>query len=232
MRSTALRLFGGLAQSYDTVLDWATLFQDRYWKRWVVERIPDMEGGLELDVGCGTLVLEERLSGYKCRFVGLDLTKEMLKLGQRKRIPNVALLVRGDAEDLPFSDSSFDSVVSCYVAKYVDVHGFTRELARVAKPGAAVALYDFARPRGLLAPFLELYIQAGLRALGSVLSLLGSTSAFAFGKLPAIVDQTRWDGEMVESMEKSGFETTFAGRLTGGVVFAYSGRKRECLYGA
>ena len=227
MQRTALKLFGGLALSYDSVVDYATLYQDRRWKRWVADRIPDGGPGDVLDIGCGTLLLEERISSPRLTFVGVDLTREMVRKGQEKRLRNVALMVNGDAESLPFPDGSFGAVVSCYVAKYVDIQRFAREIARVSEPGARAILYDFARPRGALAPFLELYIQAGIRGVGLLLGLAKVEASFAFRKLPRIVDEAGWDGRVVAAMEGSGFETLSAQRLTGGVVFAYCGRRRS-----
>ncbi|MDE1853489.1 MAG: class I SAM-dependent methyltransferase [Thaumarchaeota archaeon] len=226
MKQTSSKIFSGLAQSYDAALDIATLYQDRHWKRWAVQRMGIQEGDLVLDIGCGTLRLEEGLAGWKCRFVGLDLAPEMVRRGMGKRIPGVALLVNSDAESLPFPDGSFDSVVSCYVPKYVDIGRFTDELARVSKPGAMVLLYDFARPRGPVSPLLELYIQGGLRVVGLALSLAKREEAFTFSNLPWIIEQTTWDRDIVGTMEEKGFETIRTARFAGGVVFAYSGRKR------
>jgi len=225
MKRTALSLFRGLARSYDLTVDLATLFQDRYWKKWVAERSKTIGAGLTLDVGCGTLLLEERYGGRGRRFVGLDLTGEMIRVGQSKWVPNMVLLVRGEAESLPFQDGAFDSVVSCYVAKYVNVDILASELARVTKPGASVVLYDFARPRGPLAPFIEMYIQGGMRVIGFLMKVARRQEAFAFGNLPWIVDRTSWDSEVAARMEQRGFETVAAERLTGGVVFAYCGKK-------
>jgi len=225
MKGTALRLFRGLAHSYDATVEYMTLFQDRYWKRWVAERIAG-QGDLVLDIGCGTLLMEERLSDWRCRFIGLDLSEEMVSGGQSKNLRNVALLMRGDAESLPFPSEIFDAVISCYVPKYVSVTKFVRELARVTRPGGIVALYDFARPKGPLGPVIEIYIQGGLRAAGRLLGLAGKDAAFAFVNLPKIVDGTVWDRKIVPAMEEEGFETIAAERLTGGVVFAFSGRRR------
>jgi ubiquinone/menaquinone biosynthesis C-methylase UbiE len=225
-QEVALELFRGLATSYDRTADWATLFQDRYWKAWVAKRFAAPDGGLVLDLGCGTLLLEERLRRHRCRFVGLDVTPEMAKLGWTKRLANVSLVINGDAEALPFPDDTFEAAVGCYVPKYVSVARLADELARVVKPGARVAFYDFARPSGLSALFLEPYIQFGLRAVGFALRRARKGAAFAFEKLPRIIDVTSWDKEVVGAMEKRGFETLAANRLTAGAVFAYCGRKR------
>ena len=224
-KGMAVRLFQGLASSYDRTADWATLFQDRYWKEWVLERFPDSKGGLALDLGCGTLLLEGRLAGTKGKFIGLDLSKHMLRAGWAKALPNVALLTRGDAERLPFPDESFDAVVSCYVAKYVNTVRFADEIVRVTKPGGAVLVYDFIKPRGPAAPFLELYIRAGLGVFGYLLSVSKRDSAFAFQNLPLIVDDALWDRDFVGIMERRGVQTVNAEELTGGIVFAYCGRK-------
>ena len=183
------------------------------------------EGSLVLDIGCGTLLLEEGLPVKGCEYVGIDVTSEMARLGWEKGLANVPLVVNGDGVTLPFADESFDAALSCYVPKYVNVARLAEELGRVVKPGGRVALYDFARPRGMAAPVLEPYIQVGLRAIGAVLRKSGNGAALAFERLPQIIDGTSWDNEVVKYMENQGFETLAATRLTAGAVFAYCGRK-------
>lgn len=170
-------------------------------------------------------MFEERFARSDMRFVGVDLTWEMARAGLDKELRNVGAVLNGDAEALPFSDETFPTIVSCYVAKYVDVTKFASELARVSKPGAQVLLYDFARPRGSFAPFLELYIRGGLRTIGFLLRLAGKRAAITYEELPRIIDGSDWDRRLVSAMESVGFRTVAAERLTGGVVFAYCGRK-------
>ena len=221
-----MEIFAGLAESYELALDLATMYQDRRWKDWVARRLGADAKGLVLDVGCGTLVLEERMARLGTRFVGLDLSPQMVRVARAKSASNVTLLTNADAESLPFPDGTFDSVVSCYVPKYVDPAGFVRELARVMRPGADVLLYDFAKPRGPAAPFLQMYIQGGLRAMALVLGLARRTEATTFRELPKIIQETRWDEVIPRAMERGGFEKIEAERLTGGVVFAYWGRRK------
>lgn len=227
LKATALELFRGLAKSYDRTVDFATLFHDRYWKNWVAKWTSAQAGETVLDLGCGTLLMEERFEGRGYRFVGLDLTEKMIRIGHSKNLPGVSLLVNGDAENLPFPDESFNSVISCYVAKYVDLEKFADEIARVTKPGATVVLYDFVRPRGPLAPFLELYIQGGIRAVGAMLSLARRDSAFTFRNLPGIVGNASWDSFIEQVMKARGFRTLALRRLTGGIVCAYCGAKQS-----
>ncbi|MDA4125306.1 MAG: methyltransferase domain-containing protein [Thaumarchaeota archaeon] len=227
LKDTALQIFDGLADSYERALDFATLYQDRYWKSWVAEESELGGSKLVLDVGCGTLLLEERLRASGSTVVGIDLTRRMIRIGQGKGLSNVPLLVNGDAEALPFKASSFDTVVSCYVAKYVDLERFTGELARVAKPRARIVVYDFVRPRGLFFPFLALYIYGAMRIAGSLLGLTKRKEAFTFKNLPRIVAGATWDMDFAAMLEKKDVRSGFMRRLSGGVVAGYVGTKGE-----
>lgn len=226
MKGTSIEIFAGLAKSYERTLDIATLYQDRRWKGWVARRLGDGHGKSVLDLGCGTLVLEDRMARTEHRFVGVDLSPEMTKAGAGKRAPNVDLLAIADAEYLPFPDESFDDVVSCYVPKYVDTWKLAGEIARVSKPAANAVLYDFAMPRGIASPFLQMYVRWALRAAGWALAASRRGEASTFMNLPWIIEETRWDEELPLAMERNGFETIQTARLTAGVSFAYWGRKR------
>ena len=222
----ALTIFRGLAKSYDRVVDFATFFQDRYWKSWAVRNLGQGGGAPALDIGCGTLLFEERVGCRGWTFVGLDLTEEMLKLGVTKNLRNVGLLVAGDGERLPFPDETFGAVVSCYVPKYVEVQRMAQEVGRVSRPGAIAVFYDFARPRGRFAPLIDLYTRGGLKVVGWMLRLGRRKEAATFAALPRIIREADWDRRIREAMETSGFDTIEARPLTGGAVFGYCGRKR------
>lgn len=68
-----------------------------------------------LDVGCGTAHIIEDLSKHQesAVFVGLDVSPAMLKIAKMNttRSPSVAL-VEGDGQKLPFSEYSFDIVIT------------------------------------------------------------------------------------------------------------------------
>ena len=226
LHGKALDIFRGLARSYDRVVDYATLYQDRYWKNWVAGNLGIGHRSLALDIGCGTLLLEERIGERGWTFVGLDLTEEMVKLGGAKDLQNVDALVTADAERLPFSDGAFDAVVSCYVPKYVDVTRLAAELGRVCKPGATAVLYDFALPRGRFSPFLRLYILGGLRVIGYILRIGRRVEATTFTNLPEIINHTDWDRRISGAMDANGFDAAGVRSMTCGVVYGYFGRKR------
>jgi demethylmenaquinone methyltransferase / 2-methoxy-6-polyprenyl-1,4-benzoquinol methylase len=217
----AKRIFEGLSPSYDRVLAAATLMQDAYWKSWLLDRAGIRGGDRVLDIGCGTGVLEERISGTTAEVVGVDITQEMVRLAQGKRIPSLGSLSLGDGEHLPFRDASFDSVVSCYVVKYCNPQRLVLEIARVLRPGGAMVLYDFSSPRGPFGPIHALYVYGALKLFGRVLRPLDPDAAFTYEALPEVIRSRIWDEHFDDTLESAGFSRVGSRRLTGGVVTGY-----------
>ena len=79
---------------------------------------------------------------------GLDLSPEMLALAETaaNRIGRRIELRVGDAQDLPFADRSFDTVVCTYgLCSVPDDAGVIIEMKRVLKPGGRLILVDHIR---------------------------------------------------------------------------------------
>jgi demethylmenaquinone methyltransferase / 2-methoxy-6-polyprenyl-1,4-benzoquinol methylase len=172
----ARRLFAPLGQTYDRYSRLLSFGQDPRWRRFLVSRIEAGKDDRVLDVatGTGAVAIElARRSG--CRVVGLDQSAEMLAAG-RRRVAAAGLadrieLVEGQAEDLPFSDASLAAATFTYLLRYVDDPGATlRELARVVRPGGALASLEFAIPRGPWRAAWEAYVRVGLPVLGRIIS--------------------------------------------------------------
>lgn len=225
LQPLARKIFEGLHGSYDTVLSAATLGQDRYWKTWLLRQARLREGMRVLDLGFGTGVLEELLDDSRVSVEGLDLTEEMLRLGQAKRIGCVKSLIVGDGERLPFRDASFDVVLSCYVVKYCSSRRLASEVIRVLRPGGWLLTYDFSSPKGPLAPFHAFYVYGLLRAVGLLLKPVDPRSALTYSALPSVIQSRRWDETFGPVLNGCGFSSIGKKRLSGGVVTAFWGRK-------
>ena len=103
--------------------------------------------GRTLEVAIGTGL---NLSHYPLgvRLTGVDLTREMLDVSRRRSadIGVPVTLVEGDAQDLPFADAVFDSVVCTYALCSVpDERATVLEMRRVIKPGGKLILVDHIR---------------------------------------------------------------------------------------
>jgi demethylmenaquinone methyltransferase/2-methoxy-6-polyprenyl-1,4-benzoquinol methylase len=146
-------LFDGLPRRYDRLAEVLSFRQNARWRRAMVDRVVGSAAtGRVLDVATGTagvaLQLAERTGAA---IIGIDLTPAMLREGRtRVRASGASMrvtLVAGNAEVLPFPDASFDALTFTYLLRYVhDPVATVRELARVLKPGAAMASLDFAVP--------------------------------------------------------------------------------------
>ena len=219
-KQEALRIFSGLSTTYDSVLDYCTLLQDRRWKGWATRSLALTGDAKVLDIGVGTSLLEERLQ-RDCFVVGIDLSEEMLRVGQARRPWIVSSLLLSDGEKLPFKDCAFDAVVSCYVVKYCEPGVLASEVARVIRPGGRLVLYDFVRPRGTLWPLNAFYTYGGLPLIANALKMKGSTAAYTFEALPKIIASSRWEESFGEELSKSGFSTVERTLLSGGTAMGF-----------
>jgi len=126
-----------------------------------------------LDVATGTAgVALAWSSRTPADVIGVDLTEEMLRVGRdrvaRHGAEGQIRLVVGRAEQLPFPDASFDALTFTYLLRYVtDPAATLRELARVVRPGGAIASLEFAVPsKPVWHPAWRGYTRAVLPAAG------------------------------------------------------------------
>ena len=127
------RSFGG-ADDYDGAAQ-----LQREAGRELMRRVESRDGGLAVDLGCGTACFTEtlaRVSGAETA-VGLDLAFGMLDRA-RERTQD-ALWLCADAEHLPLADESVDVVFSNFSVQWCQqLHKLSSELYRCLKPGGRV----------------------------------------------------------------------------------------------
>jgi demethylmenaquinone methyltransferase/2-methoxy-6-polyprenyl-1,4-benzoquinol methylase len=147
----AQNLFTPLPQRYDRLAELLSFGQNGRWRRAMISRVEPVPGLSVLDVASGTAGVALGLARAGATVVGVDLTEQMLRQGQRNvadaRMGDHIQLVAGRAEQLPFDDATFDALTFTYLFRYVtDPEATLRELARVVKPGARVASLEFMLP--------------------------------------------------------------------------------------
>jgi demethylmenaquinone methyltransferase/2-methoxy-6-polyprenyl-1,4-benzoquinol methylase len=175
-----------------------------------------------LDVACGTgAVAIELVRRYGCHVTGVDQSPEMLD-SARPRLGNRVELVEARAEALPFEDATYDGLTFTYLLRYVDDPAATmRELTRVVRPGARVAMLEFFVPENPIArASWEVYVRAGLPILGRLISSGWREVGTFLG--PSIRDfWRRWPLEqLLEAWRDAGIEEVRAHPLSlgGGIV--------------
>ena len=92
-----------------------------------------------LDIGCGPGFLCEEMSeivGRDGTVVGIDISRDLVGLCDRRKHPTWLSYEVGDATKLNQPDTSFDVVVCTQVAEYIpDIDAVLSEAFRVLKPG-------------------------------------------------------------------------------------------------
>jgi demethylmenaquinone methyltransferase / 2-methoxy-6-polyprenyl-1,4-benzoquinol methylase len=173
----AQELFAPLAETYDRYARLLSFGQDPRWRSFLVSRVEARPVHVVLDVASGTAAVAIELARrYGCRVVGVDQSAEMLSEGRRHveatGLSSAIELREARAEALPFEDAAFDGLTFTYLLRYVDDPGATmRELARVVRPGGAVAMLEFFEPPAPLPRVAwEAYVRAVLPVLGRIAS--------------------------------------------------------------
>lgn len=134
---------------YDKINRFATLGQVDRWRRMVAERLP--EDGEILEIGCGPGSFAEILVGRS--LTCLDPIPAMLEAAEprvnKKRMERGdenANFVGGTAEDMPFSDDSFDAACTLFSFRdWYDKKAGLTEALRVLKPGGKLVIVDPAK---------------------------------------------------------------------------------------
>ena len=205
----ALRLFDGVAESYEWPARAYSLFQYDLWHRHLVSRLTLTPEARVLDVCTGTALVATRIARRAgCDVVGLDLSGPMLSRARRRLdaegVASSVGLVRGRAECLPFADDSFDAVVFTFLLRYVDdVQGTLFELSRVLRPGGQLASLEFYVPESppvralwllhtrIVMPATTRLLSEGWREVGSFLG----PSISSFYREHTLDDLTRMWGQ-------------------------------------
>ncbi|MBL8763205.1 MAG: ubiquinone/menaquinone biosynthesis methyltransferase [Phycisphaerae bacterium] len=188
-------MFGQIAERYDLNNRLHSLWRDQAWRRFAVRQARLGPTDEVLDVACGTGDLTRAFAEAAPpprRVVGLDFTPEMLLVAERKRRsgrgtwPERCSYQQGDAQFLPFPDSSFDVVSIAFgIRNVADPRRALREFARVIRPGGRLIVLEFGVPRlALVRWFNALYCT---RVMPRTAAWLAGDRSGAYRYLPASV---------------------------------------------
>jgi demethylmenaquinone methyltransferase/2-methoxy-6-polyprenyl-1,4-benzoquinol methylase len=212
-------MFTQIAPSYDALNHLLSLQLDRLWRARVARRLRPVlanPNALVLDLCCGTgdLALALRRSG-KARIIGADFARTMLVRARAKSIlgsshsgmpaPPPLPLAEADALRLPFADSSFDLVTAAFgFRNLANYEAGLREIHRVLKPGATIAILEFTEPPdGLLGDLYRWYFCKVLPRIGGWLS--GDPAAYTY--LPKSVARFFRPPELAALMSAVGYQS-------------------------
>ncbi len=136
--------------------------QWRAWQRLVLTRIHGHDV-LELGCGLGDLLADMAEADHAC--LAVEQSPQMVAAAretlQRRKLDEKAWVIQGSAQHLPFSNTSFDTVVSTFPSEYIYDPNTIAEVERVLRPAGRLIVIEGANllPVGFLQPLLA-FIQA------------------------------------------------------------------------
>ncbi|MCI2082120.1 MAG: class I SAM-dependent methyltransferase [Bacteroidales bacterium] len=243
------KMFDGLSHGYDRFNHIASFRQDRRWIRRLVSEVVKSDASEVLDVACGTGEISIALYEKGINVTGVDISEKMLAearlkidkarckvAGTRCRIKEKCRAAAGtsginsvfkprlmvsNAEDLPFTDASFDAVTVAYgVRNFEHLEKCLREMRRVIRPGGKIFVMEFAMPRNpVWRCMYRFYKNHVMRLIGR--KVTGRSGAFDY--LSETVEVFPQYGDFCGILSESGFSKPRFIPLAGGIAVIYVG---------
>ncbi|MBA4536079.1 demethylmenaquinone methyltransferase [Bacillus aquiflavi] len=224
-------VFESIYDNYDKMNSVISFQQHKKWRKDTMRRMNVQQNCSALDVCCGTadwtIALADAV-GPKGKVIGLDFSKNMLKIGEEKIKAlqlNQAELIHGNAMELPFEDNSFDYVTIGFGLRNVpDYMQVLREMHRVLKPGGVAVCLETSQPT--MFGFKQLYYFY----FRFIMPLFGKVFAKSYHEYSWLQESARdFPGakKLSQMFESAGFTNVYYKPYTGGVAAAHFGYKKS-----
>ncbi len=185
----ALR-YDRLTTLYDWVVNWTT--RETSFKETLVQQVAPATASAILDLGCGTGTLMEMIKNHYPRSAvfGIDGDPKILGLAKNKSAKSnqESILTCGMSYGLPYSDESFDTVISSLLFHHLtkeDKLLTLSEVHRIIRRGGQLYIGDWGKPqaRFMRAAFLVIQLLDGFE----------TTRANVQGLLPQFIRDSGFD---------------------------------------
>lgn len=223
------KVFEKIYGNYDKMNSVISFQQHKRWRKDTMGRMNVQKGSAALDVCCGTAdwtIAMADAVGPNGKVVGLDFSKNMLKIGEEKvktlQLKNVNL-IHGNAMELPFEDNHFDYVTIGFGLRNVpDYMQVLKEMKRVLKPGGLAVCLETSQPT--MFGFRQLYFLY----FRFIMPLFGRLFAKSYKEYSWLQESARDFPGMVElkqMFEDAGFKNVRFKPYSGGVAAVHIGEK-------
>ena len=170
-------MFDSISKEYDFINNLITFGFHKKWKKEIVEISKKIKPKKILDLATGTADIAIELSTIEnCKIIAVDPSSKMLKIGERKiqkyNTNSNIFLEEGNAENLKYSDGTFDIVTIGYgVRNFTNLNNSLNEIYRVLKKDGLLIILETSLPtNGLMSFFYNFHTKFYVRLIGKMFS--------------------------------------------------------------
>lgn len=221
-------MFDNISHRYDLLNRLLSMGIDVYWRKKAISLLGLHRPQRILDVATGTGDFAlEALALHPQQIIGIDISEGMLAIGRqkiaRRKLDNIISLQKGDSENMPFQEATFDAVTVAFgVRNFENLEKGLANIYRVLREDGTLLVLEFSKPK--IFPVKQLYFfyfRYILPLIGKIISK--DRSAYAY--LPESVKQFPDGIAFLRILENIGFRQTKCVPLTFGICSAYIAKK-------
>jgi len=223
-------MFDQIAHSYDFLNHFFSLGVDIIWRKRAIKELKKYAPKKVLDVATGTadFAIQSVKSNLQAdEIIGVDISEGMLEVGRKKikekGIDHIIQLRRGDSEQLPFEEKTFDAYTVAFgVRNFENLELGMSDMLRVLKTGGVGVVLEFSKPTVFpIKQLFRFYFRFIMPTVGKWIS----KDSRAYTYLPESVDAFPSGSAFLDVMKKVGYSNTRIIRLAGGIATIYIGEK-------
>ena len=222
-------MFDKIAPYYDNLNRVLSLGIDVLWRKKAIKMLSKEAPKTILDIATGTadLAIEAARVIRPERIVGLDISANMLKIGDekiiKKGLDKIIQLELGDSENLKYQTGSFDAVMAAFgVRNFENLEKGLGEMFRVLKPGGTLMVLEFSKPRLFpLKQLFNVYFKYVLPVIGKIRSKDEKAYQYLYESVQAFPDYE----DFTSILEKLGYTRTSYKVLSAGICCIYFAKK-------
>tara|TARA_B100000941_G_scaffold287970_1_gene264061 strand:- start:119 stop:823 length:705 start_codon:yes stop_codon:yes gene_type:complete len=220
------KIFNQVYDQYDLMNDVMSLGIHRLWKKNLLRMMNPTLNQKLIDVACGTGDIAKLFLDYvdkEYSITCIDPNIGMIEKGKSKLkdFKNLKWII-ASAEDLPIAESLFDFyTISFGLRNTKNLNKALGEAYRVLKPGGRFLCLEFSKIQNTSLNFIYKNYSKLIPSIGKL--VVGKKEPYEY--LVKSIENFINQEELIDLMEKNGFEKCTYRNLSGGIVSIHSGWK-------